>query len=182
MALDSQESNEEIPYQKQQRKKKARCWPYLDIVKEKNQECEICKLCKTKKRMKKGDSGCTTTFNRHVYNCLHGRTNQVVLQFQPSGTKSSEVTVSNFTCDHAAMRKMISHYILANELPFRHVESFMFNLVMRTATPYWQKISMQMVKKDCIITFEIESNKLKERLILQLICGLRRLKNLGIWL
>lgn len=60
------------------------------------------------------------------------------------------------------MRKIISHYILVNELPFRHVESFMFDMVMRTATPYWQKISRQAVKKDCVSTFEIERDKLRE--------------------
>ncbi|XP_074343471.1 uncharacterized protein LOC141682667 [Apium graveolens] len=88
--VDSEESNQEKPYQKQQRKKKSRCWAHLDTVIENNQEFAICKFCK--KKMIKGSTGCTTTFNRHVDKCLasHGRTNQAVLQLQSSGSKSSE--------------------------------------------------------------------------------------------
>ena len=116
--------------------------------------------------MKLGSSVCTTTLNRHVDNCkrTHGQTSQATLQFQPSDSVSSEVTLGNFKYDHAEMRKVISHYILVNELPFRHVESFMFDKVMRTATPFWQKISRHVVKKDCVSTYEIEKNKLRELL------------------
>ena len=114
--------------------------------------------------MKYGNTGCTTTFNRHVDKCLvaHGRTQQTQLQFHPSDEKSSEVTLGNFKYDHAEMRKVISHYIMVNELPFRHAESFMFDVVMRKASPFWQKISRQTVKKDCISTYEIEKKKLRE--------------------
>nr|XP_017250805.1 PREDICTED: zinc finger BED domain-containing protein RICESLEEPER 2-like [Daucus carota subsp. sativus] len=116
--------------------------------------------------MKLGSSGCTTTLNRHVDKCkrTHGQTSQATLQFQPSDSVSSEVTLGNFKYDHAEMRKVISHYILVNELPFRHVETFMFDKVMRTATPFWQKISRHVVKKDCVSTYEIEKNKLREML------------------
>ncbi|XP_017233237.1 zinc finger BED domain-containing protein RICESLEEPER 2-like [Daucus carota subsp. sativus] len=161
-SLETQESNQ--PYQKRPRKKSSRCWRYLDQVEEKNQRFVICKLCKSK--MKLGSSGCTTTLNRHVDKCkrTHGQTSQATLQFQPSDSVSSEVTLGNFKYDHAEMRKVISHYILVNELPFRHVESFMFDKVMRTATPFWQKISRHVVKKDCVSTYEIEKNKLRELL------------------
>ncbi|KAK1394163.1 zinc finger BED domain-containing protein RICESLEEPER 2-like [Heracleum sosnowskyi] len=161
-SLETQQSNQ--PYQKKQRQKKARCWPHLDVVVENNQKIAICKFCKT--RMKYGSTGCTTTLNRHVDKCrvAHGQTNQALLQFQPSDALSSEVTLGNFKYYHTQMRKIISHYILVNELPFRHVESFMFDMVMRTATPYWQKISRQVVKKDSVSTFEIERDKLRENL------------------
>ena len=68
--------------------------------------------------MKLGGSGCTTTLNRHVDKCkrTHGQTSQATLQFQPSDSVSSEVTLGNFKYDHAEMRKVISHYILVNEL------------------------------------------------------------------
>ena len=114
--------------------------------------------------MKCGSTGCTTTFNRHMDKCLieHGQTSQALLQFQPSDAKSSEVIFGNFKYDHADMRKIISHYILVNELPFRHAESFMFDKVMRTATPNWQKVSRKTIKKDCVSTYEIEKNKLRE--------------------
>ncbi|KAK1357839.1 hypothetical protein POM88_051095 [Heracleum sosnowskyi] len=87
-SLETQQSNQ--PYQKKQRQKKARCWPYLDVVVENNQKIAICKFCKT--RMKCGSTGCTTTLNRHVDKCraAHGQTNQALLQFQPSDALSSE--------------------------------------------------------------------------------------------
>ncbi|KAK1394159.1 hypothetical protein POM88_013215 [Heracleum sosnowskyi] len=139
-SVDTEQSNQDKPYQKKERKKKGRCWPYLDTIMENNVKIAVCKLCQT--RMKFGATGCTTTFNRHVDKCLilHGRTQQTQLQFQPSDDKSSEVTLVNFKYDHSEMRKVISHYILVNELPFRHAESFMFDVVMRKATPFWQKI------------------------------------------
>ncbi|GAB2224711.1 hypothetical protein Droror1_Dr00005479 [Drosera rotundifolia] len=58
------------------------------------------------------------------------------------------------------MRMKVSYYIMINELPFTHVDSFMFNEVMRTATPHWQRISRKDVREDCFRTFDIEK-KLK---------------------
>lgn len=161
-SIETEQSNQPKPYQKQERKKKSRCWPYLDTIVVNKQKIAVCKMCK--KQMKYGQTGCTTTFNRHVDKCLvlHGRTKQRQLQFQPSDNNSSEVTVANFKYDHNEMRKVVSHYILVNELPFRHAESFMFDVVMRKATPFWEKISRHMVKQDCISTYEIEKNKLRE--------------------
>ncbi|KAK1388045.1 hypothetical protein POM88_016223 [Heracleum sosnowskyi] len=129
-SVDTEQSNQDKPYQKKERKKKARCWPYLDTIAENNVKiAAVCKLCQT--RMKIGTTGCTTTFNRHVDKCLIllGRTQQTQLQFQPSDDKSPEVTLVNFKYDHSEMIKVISHYILVNELPFRYAESFMFDVV-----------------------------------------------------
>ncbi|KAL6560489.1 hypothetical protein OROGR_004048 [Orobanche gracilis] len=161
-SVDTRQSNQQKPYQKKEREKKSRCWPYLNTVVENNQKFAVCKLCKD--RMKYASTGCTTTFNRHVDKCLlaHGRTHQKQLQFQPSTDNPSEVTLANFQYDHSEMRKVISHYILVNELPFRHAESFMFDVIMRKASPFWQKISRQTVKQDCMTTYEIEKKNLKE--------------------
>lgn len=80
---------------------------------------------------------------------------QAQLQFQV-GDSSSEVTLSNFKHDHANMRKIVFHHIMINELPFMHVESFMFNELMMKASPHWQKISRAAVISDCRSTYEIE--------------------------
>lgn len=74
----------------------------------------------------------------HADKCLiaHGRINQARLQFQLSDAKSSEVILDNFKYDHVEMKSLISHYLLANELVYRHIESFIFDMVMRTTTPY----------------------------------------------
>ncbi|KAK1386623.1 hypothetical protein POM88_014801 [Heracleum sosnowskyi] len=149
------------PYAKKQRKKKSRSWQYLDEFEVNGEKWVRCKLCQTE--IKRDKTCSTTQLNRHVDKCkvTHGVTRQTQLQFQKS-RNASEVTLETFKYDHAEMRKTVAHYILINELPFMHVESFMFNEVMRKATPLWQKISRTTVKADCVTTYEIEKKKLKE--------------------
>ena len=62
------------------------------------------------------------------------------------------------------MREVISDMIMVMELPFSLVEHDMFNLVMKTATPNYEKISRAMVKKDCVSSYEIEKKKIKSML------------------
>ncbi|KAK1368115.1 zinc finger BED domain-containing protein RICESLEEPER 2-like [Heracleum sosnowskyi] len=149
------------PYAKKQRKKKSRSWQYLDEFEVNGEKWVRCKLCQTE--IKRDKTCSTTQLNRHVDKCkvTHGVTRQTQLQFQKSGN-ASEVTLETFKYDHAEMRKTVAHYILINELPFMHEESFMFNEVMRKATPLWQKISRTTIKADCVTTYEIEKKKLKE--------------------
>lgn len=45
---------------------------------------------------------------------------------------------------------------MINELPFVHVESFMLNEIMRTATPFYQKINRETLNGDCQTTHEIK--------------------------
>ena len=54
--------------------------------------------------------------------------------------------------------------IMVMELPFSLVEHDMFNLVMKTATPNYEKISRAMVKKYCVSSYEIEKKKIKSML------------------
>lgn len=149
------------PYAKKQRKKKSASWQYLVEYEENGEKWARCKLCQT--AIKRDKTSSTTQRNRHVdkWKVAHGLTKQTQLQFQKSGN-TSEVTLETFKYDHAEMRKTVAHYILINELPFMHVESFMFNEVMRKATPLWQKISRATVKADCVTTYEIEKKKIKE--------------------
>ena len=100
---------------------------------------------------------------RHLEKCVkeHGGTLQTQLQFQRGS--NDEVKISIFQYDHALMREKISHYVMINELPFMHVESFMFNDIMKTATPLYQKITRGTLKGDCYSTYEIEKKQLKEK-------------------
>lgn len=149
------------PYAPKERKKTSASWKYLDTFVENGQKYARCKLCKTV--MKRNRTASTTQLNRHVNKCKveHGITRQTQLKFTKDGN-TSEVKLEPFVYDHAEMRKTVAHYILINELPFMHVESFMFNEVMKKATPLWQKISGATVKADCMATYESEKNKLKE--------------------
>ncbi|XP_074349702.1 zinc finger BED domain-containing protein RICESLEEPER 2-like [Apium graveolens] len=49
------------------------------------------------------------------------------------------------------------------ELPFMHVEQFMFNEVIKTTNPFCKKITRGTLKNDCKTTYEIEKQKLKEK-------------------
>ncbi|KAK1354985.1 hypothetical protein POM88_048241 [Heracleum sosnowskyi] len=84
----------------------------------------------------KSDSSSTSSMKRHLAKCLkaHGQLLQPQLQFQQG--PGDEVHLSAFKYDHAVMREKVSHYVMVNELPFLHVESFMWNEIMRTATPF----------------------------------------------
>ncbi|KAK1354892.1 hypothetical protein POM88_048148 [Heracleum sosnowskyi] len=47
-SIDTEQSDQDKPYQKKERKKKARCWPYLDTIVENNIKIAVCKMCKTR--------------------------------------------------------------------------------------------------------------------------------------
>ena len=49
------------------------------------------------------------------------------------------------------------------ELSCIHVESFMFNEIMRKATPYWQKISRATVKANCRTRMKLKRKEKIER-------------------
>lgn len=157
---ENQESVDK-PYQKKERKKKSEVWRYLDTVKVDGKEFAQCKFCST--RLLLNDTKSTSSFRRHLDKCLpkHGHSRQAHLQLKQGS--NSEVNISQFKYDHALMREKMSHYIMACELSFVHVEHFMFNELMRTATPFWQKITRGTLKSDCITTYELEKKKLKEK-------------------
>ena len=49
----------------------------------------------------------------------------------------SEVTIANFKYDHAKVKENASHMILTNEYPFNMIEHQVFNIFMKTATPFY---------------------------------------------
>ena len=76
----------------------------------------------------------------------------------------SEVAIENFKYDHAKVKEKASHMILVHEYPFNTMEHEVFNVFMKIATPYYQKISRNTARNDCISTFELEKKKLKTML------------------
>ncbi|KAM3757589.1 hypothetical protein ACB098_02G200400 [Castanea mollissima] len=80
------------------------------------------------------------------------------------GGVKSEVTIANFKYDHANVREKASHIILVHEYLFNMMEHEVFNVFMKTATPYCQKISRNNARNDCNSTFELEKKKLKTML------------------
>ncbi|KAK1360489.1 hypothetical protein POM88_044963 [Heracleum sosnowskyi] len=137
------------PYQRKPRKKISFVWKYMDTIKDANDVVNgsRCKLCS--QDFMKSDSSSTSSMKRHLAKCLkaHGQLLQPQLQFQRG--PGDEVQLSAFKYDHAIRRETVSHYVMINELPFLHVESFMWNEIMRTATPFYEKITRGTLKADC---------------------------------
>ena len=67
--------------------------------------------------------------------------------------------VQNFKYDQSKIREVLSHMIMVQEFSFSFVEYEVFNLLMKTSTPYYQSISRAIVKKYCFATYEVEKKK-----------------------
>ena len=80
------------------------------------------------------------------------------------GGVESEMALANFKYDHAKVREKASHMIIVHEYPFKMMEHEVFNVLMKTATPYYKKISHNTARNDSISTFELEKKKLKSML------------------
>lgn len=85
---------------------------------------------------------------------------QKVLSFSTIGS-DSVTNASTFTYDHGKVREAAFHIILYHEYPFMKMEHVLFNKFMRTATPYWKKISRTTTKNDRVSTYDIQKKKLK---------------------
>ncbi|KAK1383106.1 hypothetical protein POM88_020841 [Heracleum sosnowskyi] len=135
------------PYQRKPRKKTTSVWKYMDTIKDANGVVEgsRCKLCS--QDFMRSDSSSTSSMKRHLTKCLkmHRQLLQPQLQFQQG--LGVEVQLSAFKYDHVVIREKVSHYVMINELPFLHVESFMWNEIMRTATPFYEKNNSRNVKR-----------------------------------
>ncbi|XP_075663040.1 zinc finger BED domain-containing protein RICESLEEPER 2-like [Castanea sativa] len=118
------------------------------------------------KRLAYNNNGATTQYHRHLKCCLSrilADKKQKLLAVNEGGVES-EVAIANFKYDHANVREKASHMILVHEFPFNMVEHEVFNVFMKTTAPYFQKISRNTARNDCISTFELEKKKLKTML------------------
>ncbi|KAK6146207.1 hypothetical protein DH2020_020076 [Rehmannia glutinosa] len=114
--------------------------------------------------MKKQKDGTTTQYRRHLNGCIKRSLNikgQQNLCLVPSTRRSESVSVHSWKYDQAKMREVISHMIMVHELPFSFVEYELFNLVMQSATPYYQRISRATTKNDCWTSYELEKKRIK---------------------
>ncbi|XP_073062862.1 zinc finger BED domain-containing protein RICESLEEPER 2-like isoform X2 [Primulina eburnea] len=114
------------------------------------------------------NSGVTSHLIRHSKGCVRKKVNEIGqknLSVIPTNSESETVsTVHNFKYDQAKIREILSHMIVVHELPFVFAEYEMFNLLMKNATPHYEKISRATTKKDCITSYEIEKRKLMAEL------------------
>ncbi|XP_019167735.1 PREDICTED: zinc finger BED domain-containing protein RICESLEEPER 1-like isoform X2 [Ipomoea nil] len=136
----------------------------MTVVRLENGEEKVqCNHCNFK--LKKQKDGTTTQYKRHLDNCIKRRINlsgQRNICVVPSTQKSESVSgVQSWKYDQARMREVISHMIMVHELPFSFVEYELFNIVMQSASPYYERIGRTATTKDCWSTYELEKKRVQ---------------------
>lgn len=150
---------EVTPFQTRKRKKTSAAWLEFKVINAFTAKCNWCK-----RNMATKPGGPTTTLIRHLKGCAMRQLNDKSQKRLNVNKPSAEPISSpeNFVYDHAKVREAAAHMILIHEHPFNHMEHEMFNIFMRTVSPYWKKISRATVKQDCVSTYEIEKKKIEE--------------------
>ena len=83
------------------------------------------------------------------------------LYLTPQTPRSESVScVQTWKYDQAKIREVVSHMIMVHELPFAFTEYKLFNLLMKTASPHYQRISRATAKADCWTSYEVEKKRL----------------------
>ncbi|XP_027177182.1 zinc finger BED domain-containing protein RICESLEEPER 2-like [Coffea eugenioides] len=158
------------PFEKKQRKKKSSIWDEMTEVVLDNGTVKVkCNHCK--ELFTKSTTGATSQHKRHLTSCLQrkmaigeqSKQKQQVLSFTEGGSDGI-TSITNFSYDHAKVRELASHMILAHEYPFSMMEHVVFNKFMKAVSPFYKKINRQTVKEDCMSTYTIEKRKLKSLL------------------
>ena len=156
---------EENPFEQKKRKRTSMIWnDFNEIILPSGTKKVQCIHCL--KRLAYSNNGATTQYHRQLKGCLsHKLADKKQKQLAvDEGRVESEVEIASFKYDHAKVREKASHMILVHEYPFNTMEHEVFNVFMKTATPYYQKISRNTARNDCISTFELEKKKLKTML------------------
>lgn len=165
-----EKSDDKLSYQRKPRAKKSKVWDEMKEVSQADGTKKVqCKWCL--ELFNKSASGTTTQYTRHLKNCLkrklvvgqESRLKQQVLSVTEAPS-DGVTSITNFSYDHAKVRELASHMVLAHEYSFSMMEHEIFNKFMKAASPCYTKISRYTVKKDCISTFENEKRKLRAAL------------------
>ncbi|KAM4069756.1 hypothetical protein ACB094_12G114000 [Castanea mollissima] len=147
---------EENPFEQKKRKRTSVIWnDFNEIILPDGTKKIQCIHCL--KRLAYSNNGATTQYQRHLKGCLSRKLadkKQKQLAINEGGVES-EVAIANFNYDHAKVREKASHVILVHEYPFNMMEHEVFNIFMKTATPYYQKISHNTARNDCNSTFDV---------------------------
>ena len=161
--VDTVDSTEEAnPSSSKKRKRTSEVWNEFKIVTlpDKSEKVQ-CIHCKSLFAFVK--DGPTTQYNRHLKICVRRQiklSGQKELTLKTSLSESEMVAkVQNFKYDQAKIREVLSYMIMVHELPFSFVEYDVFNLLMKTATPHYQRVSRTTLRKDCFASYEVEKKK-----------------------
>ncbi|XP_042988803.1 zinc finger BED domain-containing protein RICESLEEPER 1-like [Carya illinoinensis] len=142
-----------VAYERKKRKRTSDVWnDFVEVDKDGVKQPQ-CKWCKT--LFKASRSSSTTTLRRHLLTCLPymgSKKKQKVLAVE-SKEADGNFTVSNFTYDRGRVRELAAHMILYHEYPFSMMEHVVFNKFMSANTPYWEKMSQALAKKELTVHF-----------------------------
>ncbi|KAG6657286.1 hypothetical protein CIPAW_04G079600 [Carya illinoinensis] len=150
-----------VAYERKKRKRTFDAWnDFVEVDRDgvKQPQCKWCKML-----FKASRSSFTTTLRRHLLTCLPymgSKKKQKVLVVE-SKEADGNFTVSNFTYDRGRVQELAAHMLLYHEYPFSMMEHVVFNKFMSTNTPYWEKMSRALAKKECTRTYENEKAKLR---------------------
>ncbi|KAK9045099.1 hypothetical protein V6N11_058988 [Hibiscus sabdariffa] len=131
-----------------------------------------CVYCKDLLTISRG--GPTTHLKCHSDKCtqrkVHIRQQQKLINLLPSysteGSPSSEFVsaLHDGKFDPLKMREGIAHWIVMHEHAFSIVEEEGFNMMLKMGIPQWKSVSRHTIRNDSSKVYEIEKNKLKEKL------------------
>ena len=166
---DTREMTEaEDEFQIPKRNKTSEAWDDFDEVEENGLNYAICKHCK--KKLSRGKSKQTSSMWRHRNRCsarkasIRKAEQQTKLNFQPADDSFPTLPPLSGKFDMEKVREAAAHWVLMHEHPFTILEEEGFNLMMKRAVPEWKKISRATAKNDCMQVYELEKNKLRNKL------------------
>ncbi|KAM0926139.1 hypothetical protein ACQ4PT_003946 [Festuca glaucescens] len=117
-------------------------------------------------------TGTTSTMKRHLEGCFahQGEQNkkkkQGTLNFDVADAGDFDIPIVNFSgsYDNGKIREIIATMIIFHVYPFRMVEHFWFNVLMKTLNPSYQKMSRTTIKNECMRIFQSRKETLKKEL------------------
>ncbi|KAK8998876.1 hypothetical protein V6N11_070057 [Hibiscus sabdariffa] len=131
-----------------------------------------CVYCKALLTISKG--GPTTHLKRHSDKCVqrkvHIRQQQKLINLLPSDSTAGSPSSGFVSALHDGkfdllkMREGIAHWIVMHEHAFSIVEEEGFNMMLKMGMPQWKSVSRHTIRNDSFKVYEIEKNKLKEKL------------------
>ena len=166
-ATDKDQMEEEVVL-KRKRKKTSKIWDHFTIVTgdgtKKDQA--LCMYCKAKFYY----DGTTSTCLRHLQSCKPHTDHiqkQQLLNFPPSvssidsGQKKLPTLIRPDKYDSNKMREAIATWVMGTEQPFSVVDDELYVNMMKTASPFFEKVSRNTIKEDCFKIYDHEKKRLK---------------------
>ncbi|KAL4564892.1 hypothetical protein LXL04_028968 [Taraxacum kok-saghyz] len=166
-ATDKDHMEEEVIL-KRKRKKTSKIWDHFTIVTGNGTQKEqaLCMYCKSKIYY----DGTTSTCLRHLQSCKPHNDQiqkQQLLNFPPSmssidsGQKKLPTLIRPDKYDSNKMREAIATWVMGTEQPFSVVDDELYVNMMKTASPFFEKVSRTTIKEDCFKIYDHEKKRLK---------------------